>query len=210
MMFDTINTVYKELSDEVIVNPAHGPGSLCGKNMSPDRTSTIGKEKENNWAFQINDKAKFVDSFLDGQPFIPHYFPYDVELNRKGANAFDDAVSAVEVLSKGAVIPTDALIIDVRPENNFKRGHQEKAFNIQLGGESSKFETWLGSTIKPDEKFYLVASNEQEMRRAIERSAKIGYETNIIGATYHLPNELQKDEEVVVDDVKIILKHITL
>ena len=202
MMFDTINTVYKELPDEVIVNPAHGPGSLCGKSMSPDRSSTIGKEKENNWAFQINDKAKFVDSFLDGQPFIPHYFPYDVELNRKGANAFDDAVSAVEVLSKGAVIPTDALIIDVRPENDFKRGYQEKAFNIQLGGESSKFETWLGSTIKPDEKFYLVASNEQEMRRAIERSAKIGYETNIIGASYHLPNELKTDEEVVVDDVK--------
>jgi len=202
MMFDTINTVFKELPDDVIVNPAHGPGSLCGKNMSPDRSSTIGKEKESNWAFQINDKEKFVDSFLDGQPFIPHYFPYDVELNRKGANAFDDAVSAVEELSEGAVIPTDAIIIDVRPENEFKGGHQEKAFNIQLGGESSKFETWLGSTIKPNENFYLIASNEEEMRTAIERSAKIGYETNIIGATYHLPDELQKDEEVEVDDVK--------
>ena len=202
MMYDTVNSVFKKLSDEVLVYPAHGPGSLCGKNMSPDRSSTIGHEKKNNWAFQIDDKKDFIDSFLDGQPFIPYYFPYDVELNRKGATALSESIDAIVKLQKGSVMPSEAIIVDVRSENSFKEGHQSSAFNIQLGGESSKFETWLGATLKPNEKFYLQAADEAQLIKAIERVAKIGYETNIVAATHHLADDLIKEEEVDVEALK--------
>lgn len=202
MMFQTVNTIFKELPDEVIVYPAHGPGSLCGKNMSPERSSTIGQEKANNWAFQIKDRSKFVTAFLDGQAFIPHYFPYAVELNRQGAKAFYDSVNAVPILADGNAIPKGAIIIDVRPENDFKAGHQMSAFNIQLGNESAKFETWLGSTVKPEEQFYLIADNEAQLNKAIARTAKIGYESKIVGATYHLANNLDQQATVDVQEVK--------
>lgn len=63
MMYDTVNEVFADLADETIVYPAHGPGSLCGKNMSSDLSSTIANEKSNNWAFRIKDKNKFIDAF---------------------------------------------------------------------------------------------------------------------------------------------------
>lgn len=92
MMYDTVNGVFSELADDTIVYPAHGPGSLCGKNMSNDLSSTISNEKANNWAFQIQEKDKFVNAFLEGQSFIPKYFPNSVEVNRKGAKYLEDAV----------------------------------------------------------------------------------------------------------------------
>jgi glyoxylase-like metal-dependent hydrolase (beta-lactamase superfamily II)/rhodanese-related sulfurtransferase len=184
MMYHTINDIFRTLDEEVTVYPAHGPGSLCGKNVSPELHSTIGKQKQENWAFQLNDKEQFMSSFLEGQPFIPKYFPYEVELNRKGAKLMGDSIQQVTLLESGDDIAHDSVIIDVRSQEQFKAGHFEGAINIQLGGESSKFETWLGSIVAPDEKFYLIAGNKEELDNALLRTAKIGYETNIIGATY--------------------------
>ncbi|MTI22307.1 MBL fold metallo-hydrolase [Fulvivirga sp. RKSG066] len=178
MMYDTVNNVFKEIEENVTVYPAHGAGSLCGKNMSDDLYSSIGREKKENWAFQIAGKEEFVKSYLEGQSFIPKYFPYEVELNRKGAAELTESVDQVNISDE--VPDRNKVIIDVRDQETFKKGHYAGAINIQKASDTSKFETWLGSIVGPDEQYYLVGSDESEVKSAIHRTAKIGYEINII------------------------------
>lgn len=181
MMFDTLHSVFDKLQKDVVVYPAHGAGSLCGKNMSDDLYSTIGREKDENWAFQIKEKDLFIDSYLEGQSFIPKYFPYEVELNRKGADPMEESIKKVPFKQSESHIEEGALIIDVRDENKFKAGHVKGAINIQ-NNENAKFETWLGSIVGPEEKFYLVGETNDELEKAVRKAAKIGYESNIKAA----------------------------
>jgi glyoxylase-like metal-dependent hydrolase (beta-lactamase superfamily II)/rhodanese-related sulfurtransferase len=208
MMFDTINDVFSNLDDSTIVYPAHGPGSLCGKNMSSDLTSTIAKEKSDNWAFHIKDKGEFVEAFLDGQKFIPKYFPNSVEVNRNGAKTLNEAVKSVK-REKGIEIPADAIVIDARDGESFRSGHVKGAINIQ-NGEKDKFETWLGSIVGPNEKFYLVAENEEKLDFAIYRAAKIGYEGNIISGVVEPKNASEKESDLNLDDFKSNPDHYTI
>lgn len=200
MMYDTVNNVFAGLSNDTIVYPAHGAGSLCGKNMSSELSSTIANEKANNWAFQIKDKDEFVDAFLEGQSFIPKYFPNSVEVNRKGAIALEDAVKNA-VVKEGVEIPKGSLIIDVRAKEDFKRGHLKGAINIQ-NKEADKFETWLGSIVGPAEPYYLVAADKNDLEFAIYRAAKIGYEANLVAGVSNPKGETIVDELVNVEDFK--------
>ena len=84
MMYDTIQNKFKDLPDGALVYPAHGAGSLCGKNLSSDNSSTLGNERMGNWAFKPQSKEAFVGTLLDSQPFIPSYFGFDVDTNRRG------------------------------------------------------------------------------------------------------------------------------
>ena len=177
MMYNTLKQVFEPLADDVLVYPTHGAGSLCGKQMSEDTYSTIGQEKKQNWAFQIADEALFVKSLLEDQPFIPKYFPYEVEVNRTGSAPYQESVAAVPRLEKNSMLKSEILVVDTRPQEVFKKsGHADGALNIM---EGEKFETWLGSIVGPDEQFYLVAKNDQELESVIRKAAKIGYEKNI-------------------------------
>ncbi len=200
MMYETVNNVFADLADETIVYPAHGAGSLCGKNMSSDLTSTIAKEKNNNWAFQIKEKDKFIDAFLEGQSFIPKYFPNSVEVNRKGAIALEEAVKNV-AKKEGTEIPEGSIIIDTRAKEEFKKGHLKGAINIQ-NNEGDKFETWLGSIVAPGEFYYLVAENKVALDFAVYRAAKIGYENNLVAAVTKPKGEIMTDAQVNLDDFK--------
>lgn len=200
MMFDTVNDVFAELPDETIIYPAHGPGSLCGKNMSSELSSTIAVEKNNNWAFQIKDKLKFVDAFLEGQSFIPKYFPNSVEVNREGAAALEDAIKNTEK-KEGFEIPEGVVVIDTRAKEDFKKGHIKGAINIQ-NKETDKFETWLGSVVGPDEYYYLVSENQKELEFSIYRAAKIGYESNLVAGVINPKGEVVTDPFLNLDDFK--------
>lgn len=177
------------LPADVIVYPAHGPGSLCGKSMSPDLQSTIGKELRENYALQLMEELQFVELLTADQPFMPRYFGYDVELNKQGAPAFKTSITSVPKLAHNAQLESGVLVIDTRPEADFKKGHVNGSVNIQQGG---KFETWLGALLNPDEPFYLIAADGESLDAVISKAAKIGYEKNIKGAllrpdhaTYH-------------------------
>ena len=189
MMYDTVNDVFRPLPDDLQIYPAHGAGSLCGKNMSDELTSDLKQQKDNNWAFQIKDKGEFVKEFLNGQAFIPHYFPHDVKMNLEVIASFGAAVNDIPIVKKPL---EDCIIVDCRSEEDFKKGHYDGAINIQYG-EKAKFETWLGSLIKPDEDFCLVAGSFEELQYAIQRVCKIGYERNCRGGIdYHDTGEQQE------------------
>ena len=168
-----------KLPAHVVVYPAHGPGSLCGKNMSPDLHSTIGREIRENYALQLMNEIQFVELMTADQPFMPQYFGYDVELNKQGAPAFSTGINAVPRLGNNTRLQEGLIIIDVRPNEDFKKGHVKGAINIQ---ENGKFETWLGALLSPEESFYLIGRDEESLDTVIAKTAKIGYEKNIKGA----------------------------
>lgn len=196
-MYHSLRDKLMKLSDDVIVYPAHGAGSLCGKSMSQELSGTIGEQMVQNYALQKMEETTFVNMLLENQPTIPKYFSYDVELNRKGAPSLEESLGQIKILNNEMEIETNALIIDTRPQEQFKSGHLKGAINIQDGG---KFETWLGSIVAPEEKYYLIASNENELRDVIRKAAKIGYELNIKGALSKNSFDLVQEPHLNVDD----------
>ncbi|WP_183573064.1 MBL fold metallo-hydrolase [Mucilaginibacter sp. X5P1] len=179
MMYHTIHEKFAKLNNDVIVYPAHGAGSLCGKAMRDVPSSTIGYEKAHNYAFQPRSESDFVQLLISDLPFIPKYFPYDVALNVHGALAVKTSITNVNVLDKNFHVAANEFIIDGRPAALFKNSYITDAINIQDGG---KFETWLGSVVAPDVQFYLTAGSDNDLAVLINKAAKIGYEANIKGA----------------------------
>ncbi len=198
-MYHSLRDKLMILEAETVVYPAHGTGTLCGKNLSKESTSTIGKEKETNWCLQQVDKQEFVNNLLENQPFVPAYFPYDVELNKKGAPHMEESVAAIK---KGAAsnLDEDLWVVDVRKEDDFKEGHLPYSVNIQ---EDGKFETWLGSIINPEEQFYIAANDEEQLQRVLLRIASIGYETAVAEALVVIDGAVKEAKL----DVDLFKKH---
>ncbi|MGN6394219.1 MAG: MBL fold metallo-hydrolase [Mucilaginibacter sp.] len=178
-MYHSTRDKLMKLPHHVVVYPAHGPGSLCGKNMSPDLQSTIGRELRENYALQLMDELKFVKTLTTDQPFVPKYFGQDVELNKKGAPAFNESIKAVARIDRNAVLEEGLLLIDTRQKKDFRARHSKGSINLQDG---AKFETWLGSIVGPDEQFYLIGADDNALDVVIKKAAKIGYEKNIKAA----------------------------
>jgi glyoxylase-like metal-dependent hydrolase (beta-lactamase superfamily II)/rhodanese-related sulfurtransferase len=187
-MYHSTREKLMTLPHGVVVYPAHGPGTLCGKNLSPDLESTIGRELRENYALQLMDEITFVNTLTADQPFIPKYFGHDVDTNKKGAGPFAESVAAVPRIHRNSPLKDGVLVVDARPKDQFRKGHIKGAFNIQDGG---KFETWLGSIVGPDESFYLIAEDDAVIDALIKKAAKIGYEKNIKGALLNPDNALE-------------------
>jgi hydroxyacylglutathione hydrolase len=181
-MYHSLSDKMLTLPNDVLVYPAHGAGSLCGKGLSEQNSSTIGAEKISNWSLQNMSEASFVKELLTDQPFIPKYFPFDVGINKKGAENYLASITKVGrrepvINAAGAnSLNAEIIIIDTRPQDRFKKSHIKNAINLM---NDTKFETWLGSIVNPEEKFYLIAENETVLNQLIERTAKIGYEPQI-------------------------------
>ncbi len=195
-MYHSLREKIIMLDDDALVFPAHGAGSLCGKNLSMDVSSTIGKEKKNNWSLQKATEEEFVETLNADQPFIPKYFTFNVGLNKKGADNYADSISKVEkrepVSCNGCAksLNKEFVIIDTRSAEQFNKSHLKNSINLM---NDTKFETWLGSILNWDEKFYLSAENEATLNELIGRIAKIGYEKNIRGAFVQLYGDVHEN-----------------
>ena len=183
-MYHSLRTKLMPLADNVLVYPAHGAGSLCGKALSGANSSTIGAEKISNPMLRLLGEAEFIKELLADQPFIPKYFGYDVALNKAGAPSYAVSLAQVPRLAAGAALAAGVVVVDTRPEAAFKQGHMAGAINIQQGG---KFETWLGSIVGPEEPFYLLAADAATLEDLLQKTAKIGYEPLIKGALVGTP-----------------------
>ncbi|MBO0340449.1 MAG: rhodanese-like domain-containing protein [Bacteroidota bacterium] len=197
MMYHSIQNKFKDLPDGALVYPAHGAGSLCGKNLSSDNSSTLGNERMGNWAFKPQSKEEFVNTLLDSQPFIPSYFGFDVDTNRKGPENLRTSIAQVPLKLNTSI---NGLIVDVRDETEFKKGHLPGSINIMAVSENSKFETWLGAIINPEEPFSLVVEKPSDAERILKRVAKIGYEKQV-------KLVLTLDESALVQSDKLDLTH---
>ncbi len=179
------------LPEDVIVYPAHGPGSLCGRNMSPELQSTIGKEIKENYALQEMTEDEFVELILKDQPWVPKYFEHAVTLNKVGAESFEQSIRKATPVLHASNLEKAVLLIDIRPAAQFRAGHLEHAINIPDG---LKFETWLGSIVDPSESFYLIGQNETSLHEVMKKVAKIGYENAVVGLLWGETGSIKENE----------------
>lgn len=182
MLYDSLQTKIMPLPDDVVVYPAHGAGSACGKNMSRETTDTLGNQKRFNYALRAASKEQFIEQVLDGLTTAPAYFAQNARLNREGSEPIDRVLDrGSRALSpagfEAAVNETGALVLDVRDAAEFARGFVPNAVNIGLNGQ---FAPWVGALI-PDLRhpIALVTPAGQE-DEAVLRLARVGYD-NCLG-----------------------------
>lgn len=182
-LYDSLRTKIMTLEDQVIVYPAHGAGSACGKNLSKETIGTIGDQKKTNYALRENmTKAEFIKEVTDGLLPPPAYFPLNVKMNKEGYESIDD------VIKKGAkglsvanfekiANTTDAIILDVRHQFDFIKGFIPRSIFIGLGGT---FAPWVGALIKDVKQPILLVTPEGEEETAITRLSRVGFD-NVLG-----------------------------
>jgi hydroxyacylglutathione hydrolase len=178
-MYNSLRQRLKPLADDVLVYPAHGAGSLCGKSLKKEKVSTMGEEKITNWSMQDMTESDFIEQLLSDQPFIPPYFGYDVDLNLAGAPDFSQCVRRVPIIQQPDETTSGIMVIDTRDEKLFKLGHLPRSINLMTG---HPFETWLGTLVEPHQPYYLAAGDTATLQTMIERTASIGYEKFIAAA----------------------------
>jgi hydroxyacylglutathione hydrolase len=181
-MYQTMKTKFTDLPDDAIVYPAHGAGSLCGKNMSDSPSSTLGEERMSNWAFKEQTEEEFVEEILKEQPFIPSYFGFNVDINREGAGNIQQEKYRVPLKIAVDKVEAGITVVDVRDGDAYKQGHLPNSINIMSRTEGDKYETWLGAIIQPEEPFYLAVNSVEDIDELLERTAKIGYERQMKGS----------------------------
>jgi glyoxylase-like metal-dependent hydrolase (beta-lactamase superfamily II)/rhodanese-related sulfurtransferase len=175
MMYDSLHGKLLKLPDKTEVYPAHGAGSMCGKNLSNETSSTIGQQRKFNYALQPMTKDEFVHMMTADLPPAPAYFAKDAEINRTGAQPLESlapvtGLTAAEVCrlaSQGHVI------LDVRSAAEFGAGHIPGSLNIGLGGQ---FASWAGSLIPIEAAIVIVAESDAKLNEARMRLARVGLE----------------------------------
>lgn len=175
-LYESLNTKIKTLADDVIVYPAHGAGSSCGKNIGKETFSTIGTQKQMNYAMQNMSKQEFIKAVTEGLSAAPHYFAWDAKLNKDGYDSIDDVLQkntkALSVAEVEAEISNGALVLDVRSPDDFEKGFIPSAINIGLNGQ---YAPWVGALVDPKATLVLVADEGKEAE-AVLRLARVGYE----------------------------------
>jgi len=182
ILYDSLRNKIMPLANEVIVYPAHGAGSACGKNMMKETVDTLGNQKRMNYALRANmTKEEFVDEVTEGLLPPPKYFPLNVRMNKEGYEDIN------EVLDRGntalspdafemAANTTGALILDVRHENDFVKGHIPRSIFIGLNGD---FAPWVGALIADVKQPILLVAPIGKEKEAIIRLSRVGFDGTI-------------------------------
>jgi hydroxyacylglutathione hydrolase len=180
MMYDSLNTKIKTLPDDVILYPAHGPGSACGKNIGKETTSTIGAQKRFNYALQDMSREEFVKKITEGITPPPAYFFEDARINKQGYDPIDKVIEAnSQPLSPESFrleVEQGAIILDTRSADSFEKGFVPGSINIGLNGQ---FAVWVGTLIDISSRLVLVTDSGKESETVL-RLARVGYE-NVAG-----------------------------
>jgi glyoxylase-like metal-dependent hydrolase (beta-lactamase superfamily II)/rhodanese-related sulfurtransferase len=178
-LFDSLRTKVMPLADEVIVYPAHGAGSACGKNMSKETVDTLGHQKQTNYALRANmTKLEFVKEVTEGLLPPPGYFPLNVKMNREGYDSFTEVLErGTQALSpeafEAAANETGALVLDVRNAQEFAKGFIPNSINISLDGS---FAPWVGTLIPDIKQEILLITPEGREEEVVTRLARVGYD----------------------------------
>jgi glyoxylase-like metal-dependent hydrolase (beta-lactamase superfamily II)/rhodanese-related sulfurtransferase len=175
LLYDSVHGKLLRLGDDVLVYPAHGAGSLCGRSMSKETFSTMGEQRRSNHALQPMSRDQFVRMATSDLPEVPAYFARDVEMNRAGAAPVAEetrpaALSPSEVDARGRA---GATILDVRSAAAFGTAHVRGALHVGLGG---LFASWPGTLVPADRGVILVADGEPDVEEARLRLARVGIE----------------------------------
>jgi glyoxylase-like metal-dependent hydrolase (beta-lactamase superfamily II)/rhodanese-related sulfurtransferase len=224
ILFDSLRTKVMPLADAVIVYPAHGAGSACGKNLSKETIGSIGEQKATNYALRANmTREEFIKEVTDGLLPPPAYFPMNVKLNKEGYENVETIISEAKAYDAKTfeliANETEALILDVRHQDDFSKGHIPKSIFIGIDGQ---FAPWVGALILDYKQPILLVTPEGREEEAITRLSRVGYDNTIgflkggfetwkksgleydtvIGVTASELESKMKEEEVKIFDVR--------
>ena len=183
LLFSSLRNKIMVLADDVIVYPGHGAGSACGKKMSNETISTIGEQKQHNYALrQDMSEAEFVTEVLDGLLPPPAYFPLNAALNKNGSQSisqvYHNALKPLNSMEFEAIAnETNALILDTRDATDFSKGFIPNSINIGLNGQ---FAPWVGALILDINQPILLVVDEGKQEEVVTRLARVGYD-NVLG-----------------------------
>lgn len=176
MMFDSLNNKIKTLPDSVILYPAHGPGSACGKNIGKETFSTIGEQKKFNYALQPMTREQFIEKVTDGIQPPPAYFFEDARINKEGYESIDSVISknnkSLSLPEFKKAVAAGAIILDTRQPDAFEKGFIPGSINIGLNGQ---YAVWVGTLLDINHPLVLIADEGKE-EEAVLRLARVGYE----------------------------------
>jgi hydroxyacylglutathione hydrolase len=181
ILFDSLREKIMILSDEVIVYPAHGSGSACGKNLSKETVGTIGEQKRNNYALRADmTKEEFIKEVTDGLLPPPAYFPMNVKLNKEGYQNVANIVQNAKAISlddlEVVAEETNALLLDVRHQDDFSNGHIPNSIFIGLDGG---FAPWVGALITDVNQPIILITPIGREEEAITRLSRVGYDATL-------------------------------
>ena len=176
IMYDTIQHKIMSLADDIIVYPAHGPGSTCGKNLGPDTFSTIGEEKKNNYALQTQSREEFIKAVTTGLDEPPIYFSMNAKINKEGYHSLDEVkqkgMTALNIKAFKNKLKEDVIVLDTRDAATFTQEFIPGSIFIGLEG---RFAEWAGNILPFHQRMILVTEvgNEEE---TIVRLARVGFD----------------------------------
>jgi hydroxyacylglutathione hydrolase len=175
LLYDSLHTKLMKLPDSVLVYPAHGAGSLCGKNMRAERSSTIGTERLTNYALQFKSREEFTAQLTSNLPTRPEYFAKDAEINRTGAATLSDLppLRAISPSELKIMLDEGDLALDVRPGDDFAKAHVPGSVNIALSGQ---FASWTATVLGLSAHPVLIAESGEQIEEARLRLARVGIE----------------------------------
>ena len=203
MLYESLHNKILPLADDVIVYPAHGAGSACGKNLSSETFATLGNQKQFNYALQPMDKAEFIGKVTEGLATPPQYFPENVMMNKKGYSSIDkvlmQGLKALDPAEFEAEKANGTLVLDVRDAQSFAKGFVPGSLNIGLRGS---FAPWVGALVTNIRRPILLVVQDGDEREAVIRLARVGYD-NVVG---YLKGGIDnwRNEGKVVDTIKSI------
>ncbi len=182
MLYHSLREKIMPLADDVIVYPAHGAGSACGKNLSKETVGSIGGQKKTNYALRVDMTEKeFVNEVLDGIPPPPQYFAKNALMNKSGYTEFDSVLESGDIPLKvddfeALANHEEALILDVRHQHDFVKGHIPNSIFIGLNGS---FAPWVGALITDLKQPILLVVPEGKSAEAVTRLSRVGYDNTL-------------------------------
>jgi rhodanese-related sulfurtransferase len=178
LLYDSLYNKILPLPDDVVVYPAHGAGSACGKNMMKETVDTLGNQKQMNYALNQATKEDFVAAVTEGLLPPPAYFGYNVAMNKKGYESFEQVLNnGMRGLSvaafEAATEASDALILDTRSNADFWKGYIPQSINIGLSGD---FAPWVGAMLVDVQQPILLVTDEGKEEEAVTRLSRVGFD----------------------------------
>ncbi|MBO3098662.1 MBL fold metallo-hydrolase [Gelidibacter pelagius] len=181
-LFESLRSKIMPLADDVIVYPAHGAGSACGKNMMKETVDTLGNQKKMNYALRADmTKEEFIDEVIDGLLPPPSYFPLNVKMNKEGYEDIDAILKrGTQALSaeafEAAANETGAVVLDVRSQEEFAKGHIPRSIFIGLDGG---FAPWVGALIADVKQPILLVTPEGREEETVTRLSRVGFDNTL-------------------------------
>ncbi|NJB36495.1 MBL fold metallo-hydrolase [Croceivirga sp. JEA036] len=181
-LFDSLRTKIMPLADDVVVYPAHGAGSACGKNMMKETVDRLGNQKKMNYALRADmTKEEFVKEVTDGLLPPPQYFPLNVKMNKEGYDDIDEVLErGTQALSptafEAAANETGAIVLDVRHQNEFAKGHIPRSIFIGIDGG---FAPWVGALIGDVQQPILLVVEEGREEEVVTRLSRVGFDNTL-------------------------------